>query len=142
MGTMRKIEMNAPQVKAENVRINFIVRGEPLAWKRATFAKYGRFRQVDDPENVKAKDELREKFEWAYPNFKPIEKRRLGVQLFFQTSYDSKDKDNMEKLVNDAFNGVIWADDRQIKEGYQRVNVTDRDPAFTQIVVYLLDWGA
>lgn len=136
---MQKIEMNAPKVKKENVRINFIARGEPLAWKRPQ--RRGA-RTFDDPENAKAKAELIEKFEWAYPGFRPIEKRRLGVQLFFQTSYDSKDKDNMEKLVNDAFNGVIWADDRQIKEGYQRVNVTDRDPAFTQIVVYLLDWGA
>lgn len=133
------IEMHAPKVKRENVRINLIVRGEPLAWKRAQ--RCGS-RTFDHPENLKAKDELREKFEWAYPQFQPIEGRRLGVQLFFQTSYDSKDKDNMEKLVNDAFNGVIWADDRQIKEGYQRVNVTSKSPAFTQLVVYLLDYGA
>jgi Holliday junction resolvase RusA-like endonuclease len=136
------MEMHAPAVNKENVRINLIVRGEPQAWKRATFAKFGRFRMIDHPDNRKAKDKLCEKFNWGYPQFKAIEKRRMGVQMFFQTKYDSNDADNLAKLVHDAFNGKIWADDRQVKELYVRVNVTSKQPAFTQLVVYLLEVGA
>ncbi len=129
--------MHAPKIDPKSVRVNLVIRGEPLAWKRTGHA-YSRF--FDNAENVKAKDELVKKFEWAYPKWKPIERRNLGTQMFFQTRSDSKDKDNLEKLVNDAFNGVIWADDRQIKEGYQRVHVWPTQP-FTQLVVYLLEVG-
>jgi len=134
---MIDMEMNAPKIEPSKVLINLVLRGEPLAWKRAS--RCGA-RTFDNPENAKAKEFLVERFEMAYPRFVPIEKRDLGVQLFFQTMFDSKDKDNMEKLVNDAFNGVIWADDRRIKEGYQRVRVWPSKP-FTQIVVYLLGGG-
>jgi Holliday junction resolvase RusA-like endonuclease len=134
---MNQMEMNAPKIRPDKILINVVIEGEPLAWKRAS--RCGA-RSFDNPENAKAKEYLVERFEWAYPRFAPIEKRDLGVQMFFQTQFDSKDKDNMEKLVNDAFNGVIWADDRRIKEGYQRVNVWPRKP-FTQIVVYLLGGG-
>lgn len=130
--------MYAPKVDPKSVRVNLIVRGEPSAWKRAGHA-YSRF--FDNAENVKAKKELVEKFEWAYPRWKTIEARRLGVQMFFQTLYDSKDADNLAKLVHDAFNGGIWQDDRQIKELYVRVNVAKQTP-FTQLVVYLLEVGA
>jgi hypothetical protein len=131
------MEMNPPVIRPDKILVNVVIEGEPLAWKRP--ARKGAY-TYDDPENIKAKDFLRERFEWAYPRFAPIEKRDLGVQLFFQTAWDSKDKDNMEKLVNDAFNGVIWADDRRIKEGYQRVSVWPTKP-FPQIVVYLLGGG-
>lgn len=134
----RALEMHAPKVNPKSVRVNLIVRGEPSAWKRAGHA-YSRF--FDNSENVKAKKELVKKFEWAYPRWKTIEHRRMGVQLFFCTLFDSKDADNLSKLVLDAFTGKIWADDRQVKELYCRVNVEKRNP-FLQLAVYLLDVGA
>lgn len=144
VGGQTFMEMNVPKIPKGKIVVHQIFRGEPHAWQRATQGKFGRFRLVDSPENVKAKKELVEKFEWKYPRFAPIARQRnLGTQMFFQTCSTSKDKDNMEKLVNDAFNGVIWIDDRQIKEGYQRVRVVPESmPAFTQLVVYLLDYGS
>lgn len=47
----------------------------------------------------------------------------------------------MQKLLEDAFNKIVWRDDRQIKETYVRVNVWPVKPC-TQFVVYLLDVGA
>lgn len=133
--------MHAPKVDARNVRINFLLRGESMGWKRATFAKFGRFRMINHPDNQKEKKRLREAFGHAYPRFPVIRDRRLGVQLFFQTRYDSNDADNLSKQVMDAFNGVVWNDDHIVKELYARVNVSKSEP-FMQMAVYLLEVGA
>lgn len=135
------LEMHAPKVDPKKVIVNMILRGEPQPWKRVTQAKFGKWRLVNPMENVQAQTNLRKAFKVAYPKFEAIEKRRLGVQYFFRTRFDSSDEDNLSKQVNDAFNKVIWADDRIIKEKYIRVDVTDRSEAFVQIVVYLLDYG-
>jgi Holliday junction resolvase RusA-like endonuclease len=135
------IEMHAPKIDPKSVRINLIFRGEPHAWQRPTNAKFGRWRIVDTAENVAAKEALVERFEWHHPKFAPISERRLGIQLYFRTFYNSKDASNLQKLVEDAFNRKIWEDDRQIKETYVRVEVSNTNP-FTQLVVYLLDAGS
>jgi Holliday junction resolvase RusA-like endonuclease len=136
------LEMHAPKVKPHNVRVNMMIRDcEPQSWQRPTQSRYGRWRLVDTPENRAWKAKLREKFDLAYPRFEPIEHRRLGLQCFFQTAYDSNDADNLAKNVCDAFNKKIWYDDRQVKELYSRVHVWPSKP-FVQIVVYLLEVGA
>ena len=43
--------------------------------------------------------------------------------MYFETLYDSKDIDNLEKQVNDALQNVIWGNDCKIKEVYKRVEV-------------------
>lgn len=131
-------EMHAPVIDPAKIRINIWFKWEPHSWERAAFSKYGAFRQVDTADNKKAKKKLVERFEWSYPDWKTIEHRRLGVQMCFRTANDSKDADNLAKLVHDAFNKKIWHDDRQIKELYARVIVSTAPP-FTQLVVYLLD---
>jgi Holliday junction resolvase RusA-like endonuclease len=132
------LEMHAPKLQDANILMNLIFRGEPAAWKRAGHA-WSRF--YDHADNVKAKEELVRQFEWKYPKWRPIVQRRLGLQLFFRTLYDSKDASNLQKLVEDAFNLKIWNDDKQIKETYVRVEVA-KDKPFTQMVVYLLDAGS
>lgn len=131
--------LHAPKVDPRQVRVNFLFRGEPAAWKRVTQARYGRFRMIDPPENIKAKEEYVAAFKTAFPGFRTIEKRRLGVQFYFETYYDSKDVDNLAKLPMDCFRKVIWNDDRQIKELYVRVNPIGRGQAFMQMAVYLLE---
>jgi Holliday junction resolvase RusA-like endonuclease len=134
----RTIEMHAPKIQPHQVRVNLLIRGEPQPWQRA--GRVGA-RTFDDPKNVRAKAKLKEHFEMAYPEFQAIDNRRLGVQMFFQTADNNSDLDNLEKLVGDAFQGIIWANDRQIKENYGRVNVWPTKP-FMQLVVYLLDPAA
>lgn len=131
--------LHAPKVDPRQIKINFLFRGEPAAWKRVTQARYGRFRMVDPPENIKAKADYVDAFRTAYPRFQPIEKRRLGVQFYFETYWDSKDADNLVKLPMDCFHDVIWTNDRQIKELYVRVNPISRGLAFMQMAVYLLE---
>lgn len=130
-------ELTAPKVTKQSVVVNLVIRGEPHAWKRA--ARRGG-RTFDDPENIKAKENLVEKFEWAYPKWKqPISRRRLGVQIFAQTHQNANDIDNFAKLPLDAFNKKIWYDDRQICELYVFKHVVvPVEPAFLQIAVYLL----
>lgn len=131
--------LHAPKVDPRQVRVNFLFRGEPAAWKRTTQSKYGRWRLVDPPENIKAKSDYLEAFTTAYPRFQPIDHRRIGVQFYFETYWDSKDADNLAKLPMDCFRSVIWSDDRQIKELYVRVNPIGRGQAFMQMAVYLLE---
>ena len=130
--------MHAPKLPVHQIKGNLLIRGEPQPWQRA--GRVGA-RTFDDPKNVVAKAKLKEHFEMAYPEFLAIRERRLGTQMFFQTADDSADIDNLHKLVNDAFNGIIWADDKQIKEAYQRINVWPTKPFF-HLVVYLLEASA
>lgn len=150
------LELHAPKVVPGNVRVNLLVRGQPQQWKRVEWKTVEDFRVRDGRvqnflkmrphthrKAIAAKDKLLWEFKAAYPRFKPIaEPRRLGVQLYFETTDNNRDVDNFAKLPLDAFTGTIWVDDRQIKELYCRVNVKPRGTGCMQMVVYLLEVGA
>jgi len=131
------LEMHAPKVVPANVRVNLLCKSQPQQWKRPI--RKGRF-TYDHPKNIAAKETLLWEFKAMYPRFKPIaEPRRIGVQMYFETYDNNRDADNFAKLPLDAFTGIIWADDRQIKELYVRVHVDPKGSGCFQFVVYLLE---
>ena len=62
--------------------------------------------------------------------------RAIGLRcLFVCPDRLRRDFDNMEKLVCDAANGVIWKDDAQVEESHTKVIRAAPDPR-TEVLIY------
>jgi Holliday junction resolvase RusA-like endonuclease len=60
----------------------------------------------------------------------------LGMIAYFVVSKrHRRDRDNFLKTVQDAGNGILWADDHQIVEGFERVFWDPKRPR-TELLVY------
>ena len=67
------------------------------------------------------------------------ERDELGVRLrFFSGTRRRRDLDNLVKLVLDACNGVVWADDAQVVALDASVERGVSDPR-TELEVYVID---
>lgn len=95
------------------VVLNAFFPGEPVTWKRA--GGHGR-RRFNPKFMENAKKKLRRQLRMILPKLKPDTLSRFGFQACFSTAHRG-DGDNFEKLVLDAFKGVIWQDDEQVDEG-------------------------
>jgi Holliday junction resolvase RusA-like endonuclease len=111
------------------VILNAFFPGEPVTWKRAQ----GRGRRRFNSKFMEnAKKRLRRQFKMIRPRWKCDGLARFGVQAIYQTSTRG-DGDNFEKLVFDAFQGVIWENDEQIDEWQGR-----KDYAAPEKGIYLV----
>lgn len=75
-------------------------------------------------------------FGWLTPK-SWSKRRRLSPEAFWKAS--RPDIDNLAKLVNDALNGIVWADDALIV--HQTINKTYAKYAFTRIHVETVSEG-
>jgi Holliday junction resolvase RusA-like endonuclease len=116
--------------------IHFTVYGEPTAKGRPRFARRGAFSAAYTPaKTVRAESDFRAQA-LAYKPTKPLETPLIvNIKVFrsIPKSMSKKraeladrgiirpttkpDKDNYEKLINDALNGIFWRDDSQIVYG-------------------------
>lgn len=77
----------------------------------------------------------------AYPDLVPNRSHTIGVCVaFFTKTQQRKDLDNLVKLLFDACNGVIWADDNQIVELASTVSRGNTSPR-TELIVYCIGTG-
>lgn len=110
--------------------ITFTVDGPPQVWKRAgrrtiggrvtTFTEAGHNR-------------MRQRVAWGAlevrPKWWPLSRRyALAVRVYMPSREHEGDFDNYEKLVADALQGILWADDRQIDFGICAKAVDAEDP--------------
>jgi Holliday junction resolvase RusA-like endonuclease len=66
----------------------------------------------------------------------PVLDGALGLRaFFFRDSRRVADKDNLSKAVGDAGSGIVWENDRQLVEGFDRV-FFDPDRPRTEALVY------
>lgn len=134
------------------VLLNVLFHGEPVALQRHqmrgrrgfTIGKDGkkkRGREGFTPEKSRqAKEDLGWDLKAAAPHWKAPVGYKLGVQIVFAVKSSAKDGDNMEKLVFDAFNGIIWEDDSQICECAWRkrsLNLGEKRGS-THLIVYAI----
>jgi Holliday junction resolvase RusA-like endonuclease len=104
--------------------INAIFPGRPEALQRArgttrwSRKKNRSFVQTYTPkESQKAKKTLAWQLKAACPGLRCDGESRFGIQVEFRTDKPKMaDGDNFEKLLLDAFTGVIWNDDEQVDE--------------------------
>lgn len=119
------------------VILNAIFPGEPVTWKRAGGSGRRRF-TPKFMRNAQAK--LRRQLKMIAPTLKCDEGSRFGTQMVFRITR-AGDGDNFEKLVWDAFNGVIWQTDEQIDEWQGKKKIVDPafDPPGIHLIVYVIE---
>lgn len=111
------------------VIVNAFFPGEPVTWKRAKAKGSRRF----NPKFMTAAQEtLRWQLKAIAPQLRPNGRARFGFQAVFQIGRRG-DGDNFEKLLLDAFSGLIWEDDEQVDEGQWR-----KDPGAEEYGIRLI----
>lgn len=92
--------------------LNAFFPGEPTTWKRAD----RRGKRAFTPKKMRAaQTALAWQLKAIAPHIRVDAESRFGVQMSFYLTHRG-DGDNFEKLVFDALNGLVWADDEQIDE--------------------------
>ena len=125
------------KVDEKTVVIRLTVDGQPVSKGRARFTKSG---NVYTPEKTKAHESMLKllmlnKLEAS----KPDSKSRFGLRcLFYRSTRQRIDCDNLLKAVSDAANNLVWKDDAQVIEVIGRLFLADENPR-TEIVIYKLE---
>src|SRR6266851_1365794 len=122
----------------KDILCQLAIPGEPGTKGRPRFNGH-----VYTPQETKDAEEY---FAWivrcSYPQLIPNRSHALGVCVaFFTKTRHRKDLDNLVKLIFDACNGVIWADDMQIIQLSSTVIRGDSMPR-TELLVYTIGDGS
>lgn len=120
-------------MSGSKVILNAFFPGEPTTWKRAR--GHGR-RRFNPKFMVNAQKRLRRQFQMLEPKWKADDESRFGIQVTYNIS-QLGDGSNFQKLLEDAFNGVIWGDDEQIDE-WQGRKVRYREQKGIHLIVYTI----
>lgn len=96
--------------------VYFRVPGEPVAKERPrTFVDgTGKTRTITPRKTQAAEQMIGYEFRRQYPGFGEPIPHPVSVRLVFHTMSKRKDMDNMEKLVMDAMNNLVYCDDKQV----------------------------
>jgi Holliday junction resolvase RusA-like endonuclease len=122
-------ELIDPEVVA-----HMVIEGEPQSKARARMTRNG---HVYTPRTTReAMEQIGYQFRSENPGWQPAADGTFGViALFYCATWQRRDVDNMLKLILDAFNRVVWADDSQVTEVSGRL-VRGAADAGTEVVVY------
>jgi Holliday junction resolvase RusA-like endonuclease len=120
----------------ERVVCRVLVPGDPASKGRPRFFN-GR---VLTPKSTRLAERSIQQHVFASdPRSRPVADAAMGVRLAFYTrTKRRRDIDNLVKLVFDACNGRVWADDNQIEFLLVKVVRGDSEPR-TEMTVWLLD---
>jgi len=126
------------RVQRDSIRILSTVPGDPSAKGRPRFSRKRNGRVYTPKNTADAELTLRLVLKSQHRNLVVDSDSAFGVRLlFFTATNQRRDLDNMVKLVWDACNGVVWADDSQVHELIARVVRTDPKPR-TELAIYVL----
>lgn len=116
----------------------FTVWGEPKPKERPRF---GRGRTYTPKKTADAEKAVVSAFKTAHPQFTAtIETLRLEID-FHRKGQRAVDLDNLVKLVQDALNGVLYADDAQVAELVAARHHGAGEQARTDVRVYPINEG-
>lgn len=114
------------QIDPDDVIVHVARPGEPRPWQRdgQTRAKINeRTGQVIQPHRYTQARTKSEEQAWQWIMLRarrfsaPIPAGvSIGVSMYFRSRYGNPDGDNMEKLVLDSGNNILWDDDKQVHE--------------------------
>lgn len=126
-------ELWDPQVIAR-----FTIDGEPMSKARARFTKAGSKNQAHEPEKTyAAENEVARQFRACAQAHTPNTNATYGVvALFFPSTRQRRDVDNMLKLILDGLTGVAWQDDDQVVEVSERKTLVPSGDERTEVAVY------
>lgn len=114
--------------------------GEPLPKERPRAAPRGG-RSFTPQRTRDAEKRIRAAFAAEFPDWVPVKGvLRLDID-FYRATRRTADRDNLEKLVSDALNGVAFVDDKQLVDGRVRRFDGCGDRARTEIRCWVIeDW--
>lgn len=98
-----------------------VIAGNPWAKKRPKVSKGGR-RTHQDPSDKAAEDETRRQLQEQWGPRPPWSGNIKLYVALYRKNRQVVDLDNLLKHLQDAGNGIIWQDDRQIT-GYGQVDL-------------------
>lgn len=127
------------ELRQSEIVLEFVVDGEPAVKARPRMARRGGSVHVYTPTATKTAEEV---MGWraraALPKGWQVDGDTcFGVMaVFFSSTWQRRDADNMLKLVCDALTGIVWVDDSQVSEVSAKVAARgDPDPR-THVRVY------
>jgi len=109
-----------PPAQGQRLLVHLVVPGEPVAKARPRVVRTG----VYTPARTREQEaRLLGYLKAAYPRLQPVTSSlSVSVECFFK-GQPRVDVDNLLKLVLDAFNRRVWADDSQVVEAHVRKHV-------------------
>ena len=128
--------LNFELKKPRGASWHFVIEGEPIPCERARITRGGAYLPTRSRE---AQNRIAWAFKAAFPRQKCDQGEKLyGARIkFFHTRAVPGDRDNLEKQVFDAMKGVLWKDDKVVREGFSVLVPNHR--ARTEILLYELE---
>lgn len=111
-----------------------VLQGQPLSTNHLYF--HGRGRTFMKADGVKKKNDYHYEAQQQWRE-KPIEHDNieLNIDLYFGDRR-KRDWDNYNKIVSDAFNGIVWRDDSQVKKATITKNYSKESPCIIVDIKY------
>ena len=121
-----------------NIIASFVVPGDPASKSRARFTKRGSKTYAYTPERVKVGEaKIAAGFLNVTHKRGTDKEATYGVSCrFYNATRQSRDVDNMIKLVLDGLNGVAYPDDNQVTEVSGSKEYVGKENARTEVTVY------
>ncbi len=126
------------RVRKASVMVQVVIKGDPVSKQRPRLAITRKGNVYTPRQTSEAEDAIGWQIKAAYRGMLADPDHAFGVRLiFYQATQQRRDLDNMTKLVFDACNGIVWADDSQVVEMIGHVFRGEEDPR-TEICIYIL----
>ena len=126
-------------VSHDRIASYFTVPGEPVSKARARTTIKGGKATTYTPASTVAAEEVIRGYYLAGERHFTTNVERVGVRIFFYRKNNiRRDIDNMAKLILDALNKAVWADDHQIDELILWRGRDEENPR-SEILVYTLE---
>lgn len=126
------------RIAKSRIAVHLTIDGEPVSKQRPRLGFTRKGRAYTPRQTREAEDAIGWQIKSAYRGLLVDPDHAFGIRLLFhQSNYQRRDIDNMTKLVFDACNGIVWADDSQVIELIAHVFRGDEHPC-TELCIYSL----
>lgn len=120
--------------------VRIVIPGDPLSKARPRFATNGNGTVYTPKTTTQAEGAIADAIRLAYPSLKADMESSFRVRIrFFSATWQRRDVDNMSKLVFDACNRVVWADDSQVSELSAAIVRGVKEEPRTALTIWALD---
>ncbi len=124
-------------VNESDVVVNITLAGEPLSKQRARFGRNGNVYTPIKTRNYE--DAVRWTLRGVLGDVEPDAKSKFALRcLFYRSTRQRIDCDNLIKAISDAANGQVWEDDAQVMEIFGRLFLANDNPR-VEILIHKID---
>lgn len=122
----------------DRIRVHMILEGDPVSKQRPRLGFTRKGHAYTPRQTREAEDAIGWQIKLAHRELLVDPDHAFGVRLlFYQANHQRRDIDNMTKLIFDACNGLVWADDSQVVELISHV-FRGAEKGQTELCIYSL----